>query len=97
MTMRFATLYPDLSDEDVEYLRSCARIRKCSMTYLLNAIVQMIARDQMVLMVLDDESKPPQRSQRDRPPDRSIRLIGPPLVGKMKLKPRGVQATLESS
>lgn len=45
---------PDLDG----YFESCARVRNISKTRLLNRLVNVIGRDQLVLSVLDDDSKP---------------------------------------
>jgi len=49
---------PQLSDEDKTYLIRCASIRKTSLTVLYQKLIEMIARDQLVLAVLDDDSQP---------------------------------------
>jgi hypothetical protein len=48
----------ELPDPDLEYLQSCARIRHISTVRLVTRLIRTIARDQLVLSVLDDESKP---------------------------------------
>ena len=40
------------------YLQECARIRHISVTRLVTRVIDAIARDQLVLAVLDDDSKP---------------------------------------
>lgn len=47
----------DLSEESERYLEACARIRGISLTRLLQRLLKTIADDQMVLGVLDDDSK----------------------------------------
>lgn len=47
----------DLSEESERYLEACARIRGISLTRLLQRLLKTIADDQMVLSVLDDDSK----------------------------------------
>lgn len=45
---------PDLDG----YFEACARVRNISKTRLLNRLVNVIGRDQLVLSILDDDSKP---------------------------------------
>ena len=40
------------------YLQECARIRNISVTRLATRLINAIARDQLVLAILDDDSKP---------------------------------------
>lgn len=47
----------DLSEESERYLEACARIRGISLTRLLQRVLKMVADDQMVLSILDDDSK----------------------------------------
>jgi len=48
----------ELADDELRYLQSCARIRHISTTRLVRRLMQTIARDQLVLSVLDDGSQP---------------------------------------
>lgn len=45
---------PDLD----AYFEACARVRNISKTRLMNRLVAAIGRDQLVLSVLDDDSRP---------------------------------------
>lgn len=45
---------PDLD----AYFEACARVRNISKTRLMNRLINVIGRDQLVLSVLDDDSKP---------------------------------------
>ena len=47
----------DLSDESHNYMDSCARIRKISRTRLMERLLNTIFDDQLVLGILDDDSK----------------------------------------
>jgi hypothetical protein len=40
-----------------DYLKSCARIRKITMAALVRKLINKISDDQLVLAVLDDDSK----------------------------------------
>ena len=42
----------------VTYLRTCARIRGISCTELMGRLLDVIMDDQLVLSILDDDSKP---------------------------------------
>ena len=46
-----------LSDESYEYMESCARIRKISCTRLMERVLKTVCNDQLVLSVLDDDSR----------------------------------------
>lgn len=46
-----------LSDESKRYIDACARIRCISRTRLVERLLKLIADDQMVLGILDDDSK----------------------------------------
>lgn len=48
----------DLSEEAENYLRQCARIRRISTTRLLQRVLKLVCDDQLVLGILDDDSKP---------------------------------------
>ena len=56
----------DLESDGGRYLVSCARIRNIGMPVLLRRLVDVIAQDQMVLSILDDDSKRTQRSKSER-------------------------------
>jgi hypothetical protein len=47
-----------IPDEYGPYLDACARIRNMSKTALLGRLIEIIGRDQLVLSILDDDSKP---------------------------------------
>lgn len=47
-----------ISDEHEPYFDSCARMRDLSLTGLLQRLVDTIGKDQLVLGILDDDSKP---------------------------------------
>lgn len=47
----------DLSEESERYLEACARIRGISLTRLIQRVLKMVADEQLVLSVLDDDSK----------------------------------------
>jgi hypothetical protein len=53
----------DESSDEGRYLIACARIRNCSMTSLGKRLLEAIAKDQMVLSILDDDSKPVRRKR----------------------------------
>lgn len=44
--------------EEAEYLDRCARTRCISRSALLRRLIRTIARDELVLSILDDDSKP---------------------------------------
>jgi hypothetical protein len=48
----------NVSPERAEYFEACARIREITVTRLFEKLVDIIADDQLVLGILDDESKP---------------------------------------
>jgi hypothetical protein len=48
-----------LTDEEFNYLEASARIRKISCTRLIARMLHTIFTDQLILGVLDDESKQP--------------------------------------
>lgn len=48
----------DLETESGRYLLACCRIRHISLTNLINRLIKKIAEDQLVLAVLDDDSRP---------------------------------------
>jgi hypothetical protein len=47
----------EMPEDDLAYLQSCARIRHISTSRLVMRLIRVIARDQLVLSILDDESK----------------------------------------
>lgn len=47
-----------IPDEHEPYFDSCARLRDISKTALLARLIDVIGRDQLVLSILDDDSKP---------------------------------------
>lgn len=51
----------DHNTEHGQYIIACARIRNMTVTHLVRELVDVIARDQLVLAVLDDDSKPERR------------------------------------
>lgn len=50
-------LVDTIPDHDA-YFEACARMRNISKTALMNRLVKMIGQDQLVLGILDDDSKP---------------------------------------
>jgi hypothetical protein len=52
------TLNVALNEEDKAYMQRCAAIRQTSVTALYERLIKTIARDKIVLAVLDDDSKP---------------------------------------
>lgn len=51
----------DTNTDEGRYLIACARIRKCSASALVKRLLEVVMKDQLVLSVLDDESKPAER------------------------------------
>jgi hypothetical protein len=47
-----------LSPENRGYMQRCAAIRRTSVTTLCERLIEMIAKDQLVLPILDDDSQP---------------------------------------
>lgn len=47
-----------IPDKHEAYFDACARIRDISKTALFAKLIEVIGRDQLVLSVLDDDSKP---------------------------------------
>jgi hypothetical protein len=47
-----------IADEHGPYFNACARLRNMSIAALLGRLVDIIGRDQLVLSILDDDSKP---------------------------------------
>lgn len=59
---RHYTIYViDLSEESINYMESCARIRKISCTRLMERLLKIVFEEQLVLSVLDDDSMQPAR------------------------------------
>jgi hypothetical protein len=54
-------VFMELPDEQYRYLERCARIRRISITRLVSRLITVIASEQLVLSVLDDDSKPSPR------------------------------------
>jgi hypothetical protein len=48
----------NIADDHKAYLQRCACIRQTSLQNLCRRIIEVIARDQMVLAILDDQSQP---------------------------------------
>lgn len=48
-----------LSEEAFDYMESCARIRRISCTRLMERVLKKVCDDQLMLAVLDDDSKQP--------------------------------------
>ena len=46
----------DRNSEAGAYLVACARIRKMSVSHLFKTVMETVAKDQLVLAVLDDDS-----------------------------------------
>lgn len=55
-----------LTLEQYEYLKSAARIRRCSASVLVREMLRVICQDQMILSILDDDSQI-LRSRKGRP------------------------------
>ena len=47
-----------LSEEAENYLNACARIRHVSQSRLLQRVLKLVCDDQLILSILDDDSKP---------------------------------------
>jgi hypothetical protein len=56
--MFLAPLSFDDTTEQGRYFLACARIRQCSPTALARRLFDTIITDQLVLSILDDDSKP---------------------------------------
>jgi hypothetical protein len=52
-----------LSDEELAYIDSCARIRDITVSALINRIVRTTARDQLVAGLLDDADEMRKRAR----------------------------------
>lgn len=64
-------LLVDTAPELDAYFDACARMRDISKTALMNRLVDVIGRDQLVLSILDDDSKPSPKQKGEhgyRPP-----------------------------
>jgi len=59
-------LLKDFTDEHDAYFDACARIRDISKTALITKLLDVIARDQLVLSILDDDSKPSPKRKYER-------------------------------
>lgn len=73
-----------LSEEQKDYIVRCAAIRQCSVSVLVRQLIRVIANDQMVLAVLDDDSQPLQNvgrplGSKDKQPRRRYGQEGYPL------------------
>lgn len=60
MKMQFH-LFFELDDQSERYIHSCAKIRRISVTRLVQRMIKTICIEQMVLAILDDDSKQPRR------------------------------------
>lgn len=49
--------YVDVSEEHLEYLRACARIRDIKLSNLFSRLLVAISEDQLVFSILDDNSE----------------------------------------
>ena len=47
----------ELTEDQREYYLRCARIRQTSVISLLRRIIKVVANDQLVLAILDDDSQ----------------------------------------
>jgi hypothetical protein len=56
--MFLAPLSFDDTTEQGRYFLACARIRQCSPTALARRLFDTIITDQLILSILDDDSKP---------------------------------------
>ena len=56
-------LIKHIADEHAPYFDACARLRDISKTALLTRLIDVIGRDQLVLSILDDDSKPQHRKK----------------------------------
>lgn len=53
-----------VNERDRNYVESSARIRRVSRQILLERVVEVVLRDQMILSILDDDSRPMQLNGR---------------------------------
>lgn len=56
-------LIKTISPKTEDYLASCARIRDITLTALITKLIETIAQDQLVLSILDDDSRPAPREK----------------------------------
>lgn len=86
--MKMLTFSVPISDQDDEYLASCARIRKMNKNDLVTQIINTVAHDQMVLSVMDDNSQPSKLKSSDpllaRLHDVMIGIKHDPLLAKLQ-------------
>lgn len=54
---------PCLSDDAADYLHKCARIRHISCCRLIERVMRAVCEDQLVLSILDDDSRPEQHKR----------------------------------
>ena len=47
-----------LSEDERSYLQRCASLRQTSVAVLADMLIKRIAQDQLVLAILDDDSRP---------------------------------------
>jgi hypothetical protein len=65
--MRFHVDVVMLMDEEQDnYFEACCRIREVSRIELARMVLYKVFREQLVLAVLDDDSKPPELTQGQR-------------------------------
>lgn len=57
MTTFHVTHKFDLEDEGGHYMVACARIRDITLTELVRRLLRVVSEDQLVLAILDDDSK----------------------------------------
>jgi len=56
----------ELTEESLGYIERSARLRRISCTRLLKRVLHAVIEDQLILSVLDDESKPIQQLPHER-------------------------------
>ena len=61
MNVRRIHLSDNFSEAEYEYLDACARIRDVSVPGLIKMLIRVIAEDQMVRSIMDDDSQPVDR------------------------------------
>jgi hypothetical protein len=66
MIRKHLNLILDLSEESYQYMESSARIRKISVGRMMERLLKNIFDDQLILSILDDDSKPVQRLVEER-------------------------------
>lgn len=59
-------LIKSLPDEYEAYFDACARMRDISVTALMTKLLDVIGRDQLVLSILDDDSKPAPKKKHEQ-------------------------------